>query len=230
MLVAEIVHHFGPKVVALHNYPPANASKQKQDNWHTLNSTHPRDSLPHMRECCAEKVFRKLEMVVPDNVIDGIIACKPGIIEVVLNNLRLQIEKVCASFTRGLTPKYIVIRVPWRPSTTASPYQRSSATHPRRESPHSLKIRSRCRYASDGRFTPADDTRSKGTPPHRPSPPHLRHTKGRTQTRAHRVSTRCRISTRSQCQPSNSSMCRRPKCSSKRTTSSNHSSRSQRHQ
>ena len=38
VLVAEIIHHFAPKVIALHNYPPANASKQKQDNWKTLNS------------------------------------------------------------------------------------------------------------------------------------------------------------------------------------------------
>ena len=37
VLVAEVVHYFLPKIVDLHNYTPANALKQKQSNWGTLN-------------------------------------------------------------------------------------------------------------------------------------------------------------------------------------------------
>ena len=38
VLAAEVVHHFLPKLVELHNYSPANSTSQKLDNWRTLNS------------------------------------------------------------------------------------------------------------------------------------------------------------------------------------------------
>jgi hypothetical protein len=37
VLVAEIVAHFLPKYVELHNYSPANSATQKLYNWNTLN-------------------------------------------------------------------------------------------------------------------------------------------------------------------------------------------------
>lgn len=39
VLTAEVVNHFLPRLVELHNYSPANATQQKTDNWKTLNST-----------------------------------------------------------------------------------------------------------------------------------------------------------------------------------------------
>lgn len=38
VMAAEVVHHFLPKLVEIHNYTPANAIQQKLDNWRTLNS------------------------------------------------------------------------------------------------------------------------------------------------------------------------------------------------
>lgn len=38
VLTAEVVHHFLPKYVDLHNYSSANAIQQKITNWRTLNS------------------------------------------------------------------------------------------------------------------------------------------------------------------------------------------------
>ena len=38
VMAAEVVHHFLPSLVDLHNYSPANATQQKLDNWRTLNS------------------------------------------------------------------------------------------------------------------------------------------------------------------------------------------------
>ena len=38
MLTAEIVHHYFPQLVALHNYSPANSTTQKIENWRALNS------------------------------------------------------------------------------------------------------------------------------------------------------------------------------------------------
>lgn len=37
VLTAEIVHHYFPKLVELHNYSPAHNSVQKMYNWQTLN-------------------------------------------------------------------------------------------------------------------------------------------------------------------------------------------------
>lgn len=37
VLLAEIVAHYFPKIVELHNYSPAAATKQKMENWYLLN-------------------------------------------------------------------------------------------------------------------------------------------------------------------------------------------------
>ncbi|XP_062520408.1 sperm flagellar protein 1-like isoform X2 [Corticium candelabrum] len=77
VLTAEVVKHFLPKMVDLHNYTPANSITQKIGNWTTLN----------------RKVFAKLSFTVPENVIKGAVNSRPGVIEFVLNNLRVKIQK-----------------------------------------------------------------------------------------------------------------------------------------
>ena len=37
-LLAEVIKHYYPKLVDVHNYPPASSSNQKCYNWSTLNS------------------------------------------------------------------------------------------------------------------------------------------------------------------------------------------------
>ena len=37
VLVAEVVHHFFPKIVELHNYSLSHSIQQKLYNWNTLN-------------------------------------------------------------------------------------------------------------------------------------------------------------------------------------------------
>jgi len=49
VLVAEVVQHFFPKIVELHNYSAANSLQQKLYNWNTLNT----------------KLFRKLGFQLP---------------------------------------------------------------------------------------------------------------------------------------------------------------------
>eukprot|EP00055_Hartaetosiga_balthica_P006092 m.18732 g.18732 ORF g.18732 m.18732 type:complete len:221 (+) comp5003_c0_seq1:112-774(+) len=88
VLVAEVVNHFAPRLVELHNYSPASSSKQKVDNWHTLNA----------------KVFKKLGLSVPENVVKGVTGNKAGVVEVVLSNLRVKIEQYlqkCAGVETG---------------------------------------------------------------------------------------------------------------------------------
>jgi hypothetical protein len=38
VMMAELIHHYSPKMISLHNYPAANSVSKKIDNWTTLNS------------------------------------------------------------------------------------------------------------------------------------------------------------------------------------------------
>lgn len=80
VLVAEIVAHFLPKMVELHNYASASSQAQKLTNWDTLN----------------RKVFSKLSYNVPKLTIKDVVECKAGVIELVLANIRLKIERYMA--------------------------------------------------------------------------------------------------------------------------------------
>ena len=76
--VAEIVKHYFPKLVELHNFQPANGMTGKVANWDTLNS----------------RVFRKLYFEVPRDEIRDISAAVPGSIERFLRALRTKITQI----------------------------------------------------------------------------------------------------------------------------------------
>jgi len=63
--MAEVVAHYYPKLVELHNYSPASASQQKIYNWTTLN----------------QKVLRRLGFHISKVDIDEMVNCTPGAIE-----------------------------------------------------------------------------------------------------------------------------------------------------
>ncbi|XP_074643995.1 sperm flagellar protein 1-like isoform X2 [Tubulanus polymorphus] len=77
VLVAEMIKHYFPRLVELHNYVPANATKQKEENWHLLN----------------RKVLRKLHIELSEDVIRSIALSRPMVIEKVLTHLREKIKK-----------------------------------------------------------------------------------------------------------------------------------------
>lgn len=77
VLVAELLHHSFPKLVELHNYAGANATKNKLHNWEVLN----------------RKVFSKMNFELAEDVINDVCCAKPGIIEKVLCMLRIKIER-----------------------------------------------------------------------------------------------------------------------------------------
>jgi len=77
VLVAELVQHFLPKLVDMHNYSPANSSGQKLNNWGVLQ----------------RRVFAKLKFAVPEPVVRSVCNCKPGVVEVVLLQLKAKIEE-----------------------------------------------------------------------------------------------------------------------------------------
>ena len=78
MLVAEVVKHFFPKLVDLHNYPAAHSTSQKLYNWRTLSA----------------KVFRKLNFDVDDSVSQDIATCEPGAIERFLRALQTKVQQI----------------------------------------------------------------------------------------------------------------------------------------
>ncbi|XP_061408746.1 sperm flagellar protein 1 isoform X1 [Lethenteron reissneri] len=78
VMVAELVKHFFPRIVEMHNYIPANSVQQKISNWNTLN----------------RKVLSKLcGMHVPLDVVRSVTGCSPGVVELVLHSLRLKLQE-----------------------------------------------------------------------------------------------------------------------------------------
>ena len=77
VLFAEVIAAYFPHLVELHNYAPANSVKQKVYNFETMNS----------------RVLRKLNYMIPRAMIDDIVNCKPGSVELVLNALQYKMAK-----------------------------------------------------------------------------------------------------------------------------------------
>ena len=48
VMAAEIVHHFFPRIIEIHNYPAANSTTQKLDNWRLLNRMFPISSCSYI--------------------------------------------------------------------------------------------------------------------------------------------------------------------------------------
>ncbi|XP_029465438.1 sperm flagellar protein 1-like [Rhinatrema bivittatum] len=77
VMVAEVVKHFLPKFVEMHNYIPANSTQQKLSNWGILN----------------RKVFSKLNFHVPEDSVKKLVANASGVIEPILCTLRQKINE-----------------------------------------------------------------------------------------------------------------------------------------
>jgi len=77
VLMAEVVHHYFPRLVELHNYSSANGIQQKLYNWNTLN----------------QKAFRRLGFMISKQDCEAISTCQPGAIERVLKLVKVRIAK-----------------------------------------------------------------------------------------------------------------------------------------
>lgn len=78
VLLAEIIKHYLPKLVDLHNYPSASSTNQKNYNWTTLNN----------------KVLRKIGVTISKQEINDIISCRSLSVEQLLQRVYKAIEKV----------------------------------------------------------------------------------------------------------------------------------------
>mmetsp|Transcript_24809 Transcript_24809/g.34193 ORF Transcript_24809/g.34193 Transcript_24809/m.34193 type:complete len:275 (+) Transcript_24809:32-856(+) len=77
VLVAEIVAHYFPRYVELHNYSAASSLAQKMYNWNTLN----------------QKVFKRVGFSFPRAECEAVCNCVPGSVERFLKMLRLKLAK-----------------------------------------------------------------------------------------------------------------------------------------
>ena len=75
MLVAEIVKHFLPHLVELHNYSAAHSVSQKTYNWNTLN----------------QKLFKKVGFTLCKKDIEDAVNCVPDTIERILHVLQVSL-------------------------------------------------------------------------------------------------------------------------------------------
>ncbi|XP_022255649.1 sperm flagellar protein 1-like, partial [Limulus polyphemus] len=76
-LVAEVIQHFFPRLVELHNYTPANSSSQKKENWYMLN----------------RKPLSKLNYQLSDRMIKELVTAQQGVIEKFLYTLKTKIDR-----------------------------------------------------------------------------------------------------------------------------------------
>lgn len=76
VLVAEIIKHYLPRLVDLHNYPSTSSTLQKTTNWNTLNT----------------KVLKKIGVKMTKQEINDIITCKTFAIEHLLQRIYVAIQ------------------------------------------------------------------------------------------------------------------------------------------
>lgn len=75
--MAELLKRYYPRLVDVYNYIPGNSISKKIDNWCTLN----------------RKVLSKIDMKLSKETIDRLANSQSGVIEKVLNDLRVKILK-----------------------------------------------------------------------------------------------------------------------------------------
>ena len=80
MLIAEVLKHFVPAIVDLHNYTSTNSAQMKNSNWTTLN----------------QKVLKKLNVCLSPKDIKDAVDMVPEAVERILFTLRLKIEQYVA--------------------------------------------------------------------------------------------------------------------------------------
>jgi len=85
VLVAEIVAHYFPKLVEMHNYPAANSYTQKMYNWNTLNL----------------KLFKRLNFQMQKEELDALCNCQPQAVERTLKKVQMHMARYGARKSSG---------------------------------------------------------------------------------------------------------------------------------
>lgn len=95
VLFAEVINHYFPRMVELHNYSSASSVRQKLYNWSTLNGAQltagPRALCGFTRHAAcpaAAKVLKRLKFSISKEEMEDTVNCVPGVVEMLL--MRLQ--------------------------------------------------------------------------------------------------------------------------------------------
>jgi len=104
VLVAEIVGHYFPKLIEVHNYPAANSYATKMYNWNTLNA----------------KPFKKMGFQLNKEELDALCNCTPQAVERALKKLQQNMAKYSA---RQESARKSGGEEDFVPQTAAKPYQ-----------------------------------------------------------------------------------------------------------
>mmetsp|Transcript_54504 Transcript_54504/g.151950 ORF Transcript_54504/g.151950 Transcript_54504/m.151950 type:complete len:219 (-) Transcript_54504:115-771(-) len=78
VLFAEIINHFFPRLIEMHNYSAANSAEHKKYNWNTLNT----------------RVLKKIGYTIHQDDIDEVTKALPGAIERVLVFLQDRVAQI----------------------------------------------------------------------------------------------------------------------------------------
>jgi hypothetical protein len=77
VMMAELIHHYSPKLVSLHNYPASNSTAKKVQNWNTLSL----------------KVLKRMGIALSKQQIEDIVAAAPNAIEHLLYQVLIRFER-----------------------------------------------------------------------------------------------------------------------------------------
>lgn len=99
VLFAEVVNHFFPRLVEMHNYSSANGYTQKMYNWNTLN----------------QKVLKKLGYQIHQQDLEDIIKAAPGAVERVLAVLHSKVDLAANRQLKVAMPRASSQGTPGRP-------------------------------------------------------------------------------------------------------------------
>ncbi|XP_076472821.1 sperm flagellar protein 1-like isoform X4 [Babylonia areolata] len=124
VLVAEMIKHYFPRMVDLHNYTPAHSSKQKMENWYLLN----------------RRVLRRLDLDLSDDVIRALANAKAKVVEKVLMMLRNQLDKAIDR-TNALKQRAKQLQDTLSKVSSPSPVNDTYSKSPRGGIPHSHPTR-----------------------------------------------------------------------------------------
>ena len=78
VLYAEVIKHFMPKLIDIHNYSASSSVTHKLYNWNTLN----------------QKVLKKIGLQIAKADIEGVVNCVPDTIERVLRVTQLKLGNI----------------------------------------------------------------------------------------------------------------------------------------
>ena len=143
VLCAEIVHHYLPKLVDLHNYSSASGITQKIYNWDTLNT----------------KCFKKIGLHSNRQDFEAVSNCVPGAVEKLLQELQVKIAKYHSKHQNA--PTSSSSRGSWDRTSNSHHHGRSSVGSASRSSDSRRIEPARKNHSS---FTP-QDVRSGPTSP-----------------------------------------------------------------